>query len=384
MARKREAASAGVLLENDVDEVDNVASAQTLRRKGETRSIKCQLRKVVRLPTHIDRILDAVERVNEATLLASELLNLHLRRCLDAEDASGIARIFDANWTKQAWIAVSSSRGRVDAPLAASRAAQIALHTDHRVVDATGVDQIFKAEADKFVATASTNVHLHFRARVERLVRASFHLSKDEFSELSTEERAERGKQLKKIAWDVCRIGGNGGEQPKSDSRFHAWVDGHRRLLGLEDLEWKTRPIEYHLKANPARFLIASWRILRALEAHGRRGFALLPLRRSLSPGYITIDTWALRRLLRLGTPASTRERTKANALKRQKLAPGDLERQKRAARLSPEAAAPDKWESWDAALDLSAVLRRELCGLTPTNSSAADGPQASERDVTR
>lgn len=342
------------------------------RHKSDSvRVLRCQLngsrgRGFVRDTAHVDRIRDAVQRVHTASVLAHELLSLHLLRCLEAGDMRLLARIFDANWACQAWVAVSTSNGRVDASLLASRQAQVALHGDAALppVNAAGILQLFKAEADKFVATATTNIKVHFRSRVKRMVRSAFHLEKDQFDALTKEERSERGKQLKKVAHDVCRVGG---EECASDPTFHAWVDEKRRWFGLASIDWDGKPLEYHAAAQPLRFLLAGWRILRELEAAGRGGFALLPLRTSLVPRYVTVDTRALRDMLGIGQPESTKVRMAANRDRKRKLDDDDPAKHGRV-RTDNDDLATEQWESWSSVFDFEAVLRGELCGMDPSN----------------
>ena len=237
-------------------------------------------------------------------------------------------------------------------------------HSAPPEVSVAGAHQLFKAEADKFVATAETSIKVHFRDRVKRLVCSAFHLTNDEFGALSQEERSERGKQLKKIAWDVCRIGG---EACKSAPQFHPWVEGHRRWLGLASIDWAGKPLEHHAAAQPLRFLLAGWRILRALEAAGRGGFSLLPLRTKLVPRYITVDTRALTEMLGIGQPESTRARLAGNRERKRKLADDDPAKHERV-RADKDALAEEQWESWNKVFNFEAVLRGELCGMDPSN----------------
>jgi hypothetical protein len=105
-------------LEEDEDEVVALRAAVELQPprprvrtdKDPVRVVGCQLAKIVRRPEHLAALQDAVLRAHRATLQATELLNMHVRRLLEAGSPPP-PRLFDANWAKQAWVAVSTSRG---------------------------------------------------------------------------------------------------------------------------------------------------------------------------------------------------------------------------------------------------------------------------------
>ena len=68
------------------------------------RTVGCALAKLVPNPLHLQKIRDAVATVtHKATILASELLNLHVRRTLDADPAADLSCCFSANWVLDAY-----------------------------------------------------------------------------------------------------------------------------------------------------------------------------------------------------------------------------------------------------------------------------------------
>ena len=44
------------------------------------------------------KIRDAVERVHVATIYATELINIHIRRCFEELGGNGLESVCDANW----------------------------------------------------------------------------------------------------------------------------------------------------------------------------------------------------------------------------------------------------------------------------------------------
>ena len=70
-------------------------SARVRLKDDPVRTVGCQLHKVVRTEAHLAALRDGVERVHRATVLATELLNLHLRRCLEHNDP--VPNVFNGN-----------------------------------------------------------------------------------------------------------------------------------------------------------------------------------------------------------------------------------------------------------------------------------------------
>ena len=67
------------------------------------RTVGCALAKLIADPLHLHKIRDAVATTHKATILASELLNLHVRRTLDADPAADLSCCFSANWVLDAY-----------------------------------------------------------------------------------------------------------------------------------------------------------------------------------------------------------------------------------------------------------------------------------------
>ena len=342
-----------------------------LRDKNDpVRVVGCQLHKIVRTEAHLTALRDGVERVHRVTVLATELLNLHLRRCLERGDP--LPDVFSGNWAYQAWVAVSTMNGKVNATLQASHTAQQTLHGNAWTgVSGARAAQLFVLAANQYTTVAATNVWMHLRKRIGAYVNMTFHIDKDELAQMPREARTAAKVRKKRLHWDVCRMDSEA--RKASDPADAAWVDATRALLGLDTLEWDGKPLEYHAKASPRRFLRPMWELLTRLKAAGWRGFALLPLRRGLTPKHVQVDTKALRDLLGLGASEETKARQRAldEAKKqaRRNLNGGEPPpTPPRAKRRTPEELAGEHWEAWDAVCDLSGVLRAELRGLHPRN----------------
>ena len=89
-------------------------------------------------------------------------------------------------------------------------------------------------------------------------------------------------------------------EQPEE---YHAWIASERERLGVDAAvgDWNGKPLLYHLKAAPQRFLKAMHLMSTDRHAAGRKAIALFPLRRSHVPGHVRFDKKVLDDVLALG-----------------------------------------------------------------------------------
>ena len=88
------------------------------------RTVGCALAKLVPNPDYLRKIRDAVATTHKATILATELLNLHIRRTLDSDPAADLSRCFQSNWVRHAYNEVTSASrkgGKFDTALRATR-----------------------------------------------------------------------------------------------------------------------------------------------------------------------------------------------------------------------------------------------------------------------
>lgn len=279
------------------------------------RTVGVSFDKLIPDATHADAIREAVERVHRCTLLATELLNLYVRDRLQHHGGTGLQDVCDANWLLNAYNEVTHGRGKTKTvtELRATRETHMPTFTS---VDRAGLTQILTYECRNLAAVASTNIWMHFRRRLLSHVRRVFVLSDAEFAALSKDQRRARRLRLMQIADDLARPPSEAKRSPEDD---HAWVAIERARLGVDAAvgDWDGKPLEYHLKAHPQRFLKAMHLMTSEREADGRSAFALFPLRRTLVPRHIRFDQRALRELLKLGASEHHKEQAKQSAKRR-------------------------------------------------------------------
>ena len=98
-------------------------------------------------------------------------------------------------------------------------------------------------------------------------------------------------------ASDLCRHPDDSRQAP---SHFQEWVDTERVRLGIDVAvnDWKDKPLKWHLKATPHRFILSMAIMSQDSEQTGGKSFALYPLRRTHIPRHARFDEKALRDLL--------------------------------------------------------------------------------------
>ena len=291
--------------------------------KARLRTVGVPFARLVPDAAHAKAIRDAVERDHRATLLATELLNLHVRDRLESHGGDGLEDLFDANWLLNAYNEVTFARGKpkVVDELRATRDAHMPAF---EAVDRTGLSQVLLYECRNLAAVASNNVWMHFRRRVLSHVRLKLALDDAAFAALTKEQRRARRLALMQVADDLLRPPS---EPPRCPEARRAWVAAERQRLGVDAAvgDWDDKPIEYHLKARPHRFLAAMHLMTTEREAAGRSAFALFPLRRSLVPRHVRFDQLALRQLLSLGNSEHIKQ-AKNQAAKRRRTEAGRVD----------------------------------------------------------
>jgi hypothetical protein len=320
------------------------------------RTVGCSLEKLLPDVGHLDAIRQAVASTHKATILASELLNMHLRRLLHTPDVD-LSCFFNASWLLNAYNEVTIGKRKVkfDEDLHQTLKTHMPSFSPP---DRTGIQQCLLYDARNLATVASTGIWMHFHKRVLSHVKGAFTLEKDAYNALSNDEKTRRKLELMQMAADVCRLPS---ATPQSPTARHVWVASERARLGIDVAvgEWNDKPLLYHLKARPHRFLKAMALMSAEREAAGGRAFALYPLRRTYVPRHVRFDQKALRDLLRVGKSDYIKEK----ARKRQKkasAAPDDAPEEQHKRRTKDEMADENK-ELFDAILDLRAagVARR-------------------------
>ena len=142
--------------------------------------------------------------------------------------------------------------------------------------DRTGIQQCLLYDARNLATVAATNVWMHFHKRMLSHVRCKYALDEAAYAKLPKDERRRRKLELTQVAADLCRLPDVVYQAPAT---WHEWIDAERNRLGIDMAvgDWKGKPLLYHLKAAPHRFVRIMLMMSKEREEQGGRAFALYP-----------------------------------------------------------------------------------------------------------
>ena len=80
--------------------------------EGNIRTVGCSISKLILNEDHLQSIRDVVLSTHKATILVSELLNIHIRRMLEEDPESDLQCCFHPNWLSQAYNGVTKAGRR--------------------------------------------------------------------------------------------------------------------------------------------------------------------------------------------------------------------------------------------------------------------------------
>ena len=269
---------------------------------GKEYTVTCSLKKAVPDEDHLAKIQEAVRRVHRCTFYATELLNLYIRDRIEHHNGDGLESIFTQNWLLNAYYAVSNSTGK-KLPTITGGVKEVFdrfMLGTFTLEDRTGIAQTIAYECKNLAAVGSTNVWMHFQKRVLSFVRSCFAMDKVDYDKLSKKEKTDRKLALMQVAADLCQ---DPALPKKSPETYHGWIEEQRIQLRIDAavVDWQNKPLLYHLKAKPQKFIFAMYKMSIKQCQLERKAFALFPLRRSLVPRHIRFDKRVLDDLLGLG-----------------------------------------------------------------------------------
>ena len=261
-------------------------------------TVCARLRKVIPDTCHLCCIEDAVTRVHRITFDCTELLALHVTRCL--EEGRPLP-VLTQDYVKMAMMEVSMGNGKrtnLDDDLTKTR---ITYMSSLVPVSRQRLDQLLMAQSISLAASIRTNLWFHFPRRVFRYVRA---LRKQELLDAGVPKK-ECTLRLLTMANSICNS-----DMADESSDDGTWVNQQRRFLGCNAFTHKS--IESNGKHHTDVMLRATWLINRELEQRGEHCMSCMPIRRQFRPAFCNIDTKALCSLLHIPIPKGSGEFAKA------------------------------------------------------------------------
>ena len=335
--------------------------------ESKIRTVGCELSKFMPDHGHLATIRDAVQRVHTATLLATELLNIHLRVML--QERKDLQAFFDKNALRKAFNVVTfdpNEKAVPDPDLVKTRDAYMpAFEKPNR----NGVGQCINDACKSLATVAATNVWFHFSKRILAHVRRTFALDKEAYAALSKDEKRTKRLSMFQVASDLCRIPN---EDLQAPVEYHKWIESERLRLGIDAAvgNWDQKPLIWHLKAKPHRFIQIMAIMSQESEAAGGKSYALYPLRRSHVPKHVRFDEKAFRDLFKLRGEyvAHMRKMRKLESERKEENCTGETEVEaieptngKKRKKRSKDETKNEKLEFFNRFVDLRQVKQREF-----------------------
>lgn len=267
--------------------------------------IAVQLKKLIPDEVHRSLISRDVIRLHRIVIDTTELMALHITRCLEKKLPLPIV---DQNYYKLAMMEVTCAkkdqRRKIDDELHRTRTLCM---SSLQPVSRQGLDQLMMAQSISLASSFRTNLSIHFRKRILKYVR----LIRDKGKPSDAESKKMYNLQTLKAAADIS---GCNQMSFESDPELHPWVKEMRSTIGTDDLLYQPESFKAHEsdsfdKIMSPVLLKGTWRLNRLLEDIGASNVACCPVRRSLTPRFVAIDTTALKQILHIGSDDYTKRR---------------------------------------------------------------------------
>ena len=267
-------------------------------KKDGARVIKCPLDKILK-PEIVSIIRDIVPVYNRITISATLFLNLHIRQLVESRASpTEFAQFFQANKLVKYFMAVTSSNtGAGDLHTAFGTNFPSVIREDRP----KAFSQVCMYICRNLEAIATTNVWYHMKKRVCTVVKKTFGTPRDEWLQMSDEEKKNHRIHLKQVKVDVLSLEGDAFISPE---QYHDWISNIRSEMRVthvtRQLLADTRGIDvddpnvpgmvYYMKAKPYEFIYAIATLSSRRNALNGGGYALYPIRSSMVPKYLHLD----------------------------------------------------------------------------------------------
>ena len=120
------------------------------------RTVGCCLEKLVPDSCHLLALRRAVANTHKATLLATELLNMHLRRTL-SDPSADLSCFFNGSWLLNAYNEVTSGKRKVKVVIELRQTLETCM-PPFEPPDRTGIQQCLLYDARNLATVAATGV----------------------------------------------------------------------------------------------------------------------------------------------------------------------------------------------------------------------------------
>ena len=145
------------------------------------------------------------------------------------------------------------------------------------------------------ITVLETNIKQHYFEYVNRYINVFFN-KKEKYAQLQTDDEKKCFiKMLRDIKYDVLNVDPD--KSYKSSHHLYSTIKELKKdILPMKDFEKNN--IYYDIQCTPQDYLVCAFRMMRYIEEKEETIYNILPLRRSVIPKYIKIDTTTIVQLL--------------------------------------------------------------------------------------
>ena len=275
------------------------------------KTIKTSLANVLKLRTKQDVITDAVKTTNKIVARALFFLKLYL--LLNSDSLQPI--VVNADLVDTIFKTLSKAKACGRPPSAKSKALRTSLksfYDEHFVtllpaddveISYTNLSTVLDYAALQIVTVFENNIQANFVGYVESFVNAAW--QKDDLIDRIRKRCATKKDReaairkltstLRKIKTDLLNVAS---EPLVSHPSYHAWIRSTKPFALPDKSRFEKDSIYYDLKVRPGDYHPAMLRMTRYLETAGKKSRSFCPLRTTMIPKHICIDTTSLVNLL--------------------------------------------------------------------------------------
>ena len=139
--------------------------------------------------------------------------------------------------------------------------------------------------ATAILTCLETNIKTHFTKHLRRFINIQFENDKQTTEKQTKEEKQQLYKQTKILFDDIIY------NTDKSENEYKSWKTTHKSFLIPEKIK---KNVHYDLECSPQNYLSPMIYMSLKLEEQEKKLFQFCPLRKTLIPKYMTIDTKTL------------------------------------------------------------------------------------------
>ena len=281
--------------------------------------IKCPLSKIIKNPNDTPTIDEAVMRTHKIVINTYQFIKLYLISLFEQKLPFPVINEHFISTCMSVLTTIKSSQGKIKDETLQLKNTLTQFYDEHyyalnsEKVPADLLTRALDYEAAGMITSITNNIKAHFVSRINCYFNLLFQVKATvksiKKSSLSQEEKRKQTQDC----YSKCRKAKNDfynltGKNFESEAEDLKWIFDLKTLLIPNKVSFKENIIPYDVKANPLDYLPSMIKLCQLFEQNGYKLFHAFPLRSSIKPMYIRIDTSSLINLL---VPVSKRRSKK-------------------------------------------------------------------------